>query len=166
MHAAAYDAMDKMVERFLGEERQRPLKVLEVGSHGSGYRPLVKPPWEFFGLDLKGGDDVHIVVEDPHRWTEVEGSSFDVVVSGSCLEHTQFVWEVVSEIARVLRAAGTAILIAPSIGGEHRYPTDCWRILPDGMLALCKWSGLEPIEIGCSQDPTWWDTVLVARKPS
>ena len=36
----------------------------------------------------------------------------------------------------MLRPAGLFYLNAPSNGDFHRYPVDCWRIMPDGMRYL------------------------------
>ncbi len=164
MHTAAYEAMQKAIETHLGGRRKDVLEVLEVGAHGSGYHPLIQPPWRWYGLDIKGGDEVGIVVKDTHSWPEVQGDFYDLVISGSCLEHTEYIWMVMWEIGRVLKPGGTAILIAPSQGPEHRYPIDCWRILPDGMRVLAKWAGLIAIDVTSSGDPMWADSVLVARK--
>lgn len=65
---------------------------------------------------------------------------------------------------------GRLCLIAPSSGPEHRYPVDCWRFYPDGLRALARYAGLEPIECYAQwddathpeRDPQWQDCVLVA----
>ncbi len=156
--------MQKALQAHLGGRRNEVLEVLEVGALGSGYKPLIQPPWKWTGLDIRGGDEVGIVVKDPHDWKEVESGFYDLVISGSCLEHTEFVWRVAWEIGRVLKPGGTAILIAPSTGPEHKHPIDCWRILDAGMRALCKWAGLTAVDVTTSGDPTWMDSVLIARK--
>ena len=45
--------------------------------------------------------------------------------------------------ARAEGPYGLACIIAPACWHKHRYPIDCYRFYPDGMIALCKWAGLK-----------------------
>jgi SAM-dependent methyltransferase len=113
-------------------------KVLDVGSMdvgGGNYRILFEDRFTYTGLDIAEGKNVDIVSEDPYSWP-VQDGAFDVVVSGQCLEHIEAPWLWMKEINRVCKKGGIAIIIAPWSWRIHRYPLDCWRILPDGMSFL------------------------------
>ncbi|MDD4478561.1 MAG: class I SAM-dependent methyltransferase [Mesotoga sp.] len=120
-------------------------RVLDVGSmdvNGS-YKPLFQDH-DYQGLDIAPGPNVDIVAPDPYDWP-IEDNSFDVVISGQCLEHVEYPWRTVEEIARVLKPGGMCCIIAPSNGPEHRYPIDCYRYMPDGMKAMAKDAGLKVV---------------------
>jgi hypothetical protein len=60
----------------------------------------------------------------------------------------------------------------PSSGPEHRYPVDCWRFYPDGLVALAEFAHLETLEavtqwedLGDPVSDAWHDSMLVCRKP-
>jgi hypothetical protein len=64
-------------------------------------------------------------------------------------------------------------IIAPSSGPEHRYPVDCWRIYPDGFVALAALAELEVLQAVTQWEDagytdgsdTWHDSMLIARRP-
>lgn len=114
---------------------------------------------------LSAGPNVDVVLEDAYHWKELADASVDVLVSGQTLEHIEFPWMTMTEIARILRPGGVACLIAPASGPEHRYPVDCWRIYPDGMRALAKHAGLTEIEVFTDWNQgRWKDTFAVLQK--
>ncbi len=171
MHDTSFNKMSRFVEKYLGDYRESHLEILDIGSQAveqmNSYRPLFNSAtWHYRGLDIVSGENVDIVATSPYNWSEVKDGSIDVVVSGQALEHIEFPWETVREIARILKPGGIACLIAPSSGKEHRYPNDCWRIYPDGMRALAKLSNLRAVEIftdwGLGE---WQDTFAVMQKP-
>jgi hypothetical protein len=79
------------------------------------------------------------------------------------------------EMTRVLKKEGLMCLIVPHGFKEHRFPVDCYRFLSDGMIALSRYVGLEPLHVHTNCAPTvndtdWYsrhndDSILVARKP-
>ncbi|MFC1929977.1 methyltransferase domain-containing protein [Chloroflexota bacterium] len=166
--------MKKFIDKHLEANRSKRLNILDVGSQdvNGTYRPLFNNPhWRYTGLDMTPGPNVDIVVKDVYNWKEIRSSSYDVVISGQALEHIEFFWVTMNEIARVLRQEGVCCIIAPSSGPEHRYPKDCWRFFPDGLTAAAKYATLEILEVYACQEPirdgeenVWRDTVLVARK--
>jgi SAM-dependent methyltransferase len=127
---------------------------------GGIYRPLFTD-CVYVGADMEAGKNVDIVVpaEGP---SSIPADSFDAVISGQCLEHAERPWLVVKEMARVLKPGGVCIIIAPWQWCIHRFPVDCWRILPDGMRVLCGDAGLS-VEV-C--DVSEADCYAVARKHS
>lgn len=124
--------------------------VLDVGSWSTGAFSardvFTGSRYRYVGLDIQPGRNVDVVVADPYRWQEVERESVDAVVSSATFEHNPFFWITAAEIARVLRQGGYACVVAPSSGGVHRYPLDCWRFYPDATAALAGYTGLEPVE--------------------
>ena len=120
--------------------------VLDVGARAvdehTSYRSMFKHCL-YTGLDVTDGPNVDVVVKDPYKWPEVPSNSFDAVISGQCLEHVEYPWETMREIARVVKPGGQVFIIVPHKWPLHYFPIDCWRFNPDGMDALGKWAGLD-----------------------
>jgi len=130
-------------------------KTLDVGS----YDLSVSEDWnftgnvraiftgEYVGMDIREGPNVDLIVADPLYWVEIDSESFDQVVSVCCLEHASMPWVVLQECYRVTRAGGLSIHVAPWRWRIHRWPEDCWRILPDGMRHTLEWAGFEVLDV-------------------
>ena len=73
-------------------------KILEVGSCNvnGGLRDICPEGSEWVGVDLEEGPGVDIVLTDPHK-LPFEDNSFDVILSSSVFEHTEFFWELFKE---------------------------------------------------------------------
>ncbi len=176
MHISSYQNMKGFVEKYLTNNSLKKLQILDVGSQdvNGTYRSLFENPnWNYTGLDVIPGKNVDIIVKDIYNWKEIRSNSFDVVISGQAFEHIEYCWVTMSEIARVLKNEGLCCIIAPSSGPEHRYPQDCWRFFPDGLVALAKYAVLKVEEVFTRQEPTidgknniWKDTVIICRKPT
>jgi len=148
---------------------QAELSILDLGSqdvNGSYKELFTKPGWHYLGLDMAPGKNVDLVLADPYNWTEIPSASVDIVISGQAFEHIEFIWLTIQEIARVLKPGGQTCILAPSAGGEHKYPVDCWRIYPDGMRALAKYAGLTVVSAvtDWADAGEWKNTMLVASK--
>lgn len=175
MHRSSYEKMSDFVSKYLSKDGA--LRILDVGSMGINgtYKPLFgHEGWEYFGCDIAPGRNVDIVLHDPYTWSMIPTESFEVVISGQALEHIEYFWLTMLEIARVLKKGGLCCLIAPSGGHVHRFPVDCWRFLPDGWRALAKHSQLEVVETYVSArgstgyddgSDEWMDSVFIGRKP-
>lgn len=178
MHWTSYNAMSVLLNKIsalksASRETGRKLNILDVGArvaevNQTTYKPIVQSiGWNYFGLDIEHGNNVDIVCESPYKFP-LENNSIDMVISGQVFEHIEFPWETIKEIHRVLRADGIAIIIAPSSGEEHRYPFDCFRYYPDGMVALGKWAGFSSTLACTNWDETkifgWGDTIGVFFK--
>jgi len=175
MHETSFRNMQYFVSRYLDHGTGERLRILDIGSRdvNGTYRPLFdRPGWIYTGLDTERGENVDIAVNDPYRWKELRRESFDLVISGQTLEHVEYFWITMLEIARVLKTGGLLCLIVPSAGPEHKYPVDCWRFYPDGIRALARHACLEVIDAHFAsareEDPVtpdqWHDTMLIARK--
>ena len=177
MHQSSYDKMAGFCRDYLGARKSDPLTIVDLGScdYNGSYRALFDlPPWHYLGVDLQPGPNVDLVLRDPYFWRELKSGSVDVLVSGQTFEHTEFFWETILEIARVLKPEGLCCLIAPASGPEHRYPLDCWRIFADGFRALARHARLEVLYARTqweelpqydSESNKWHESVLIAQKP-
>ena len=114
---------------------------LDVGAYdvNGSLRQVAPAMWQYVGVDFSAGPGVDVVLEDPYHLPFPDGS-FDVAVSTSCFEHSEFFWLSFLEVLRILSPRGLFYLNAPSNGSFHRYPVDCWRFFPDSGKALEKWA--------------------------
>ncbi len=176
MHKSSYDKVSDFRQRFLSGKEHEPLRIVDVGSQdvNGSYRPIFDAPaWQYTGVDLAPGRNVDVVLRHPYRWSELPSGSADILISGQAFEHISQPWAAILEVARVLAPGGICCIVAPSSGPEHRYPVDCWRIYPDGFVALAALAELEVCEAVTQwQDAgytdgsdTWHDSMLIARRP-
>lgn len=143
MNAEALHLMAKHLRRAWRMRRAEALDVGALDVNGT-YRPIIeRRGWHYTGLDIAAGPNVDVVAE-PYRYP-LEDGAFDVVLSGSTMEHVAALWRWAHEVARVLRPGGLMVLVGPHTFREHRYPADYWRIMPQGMDYLLREAGLERI---------------------
>ncbi len=90
------------------------------------------------------GSAVDYVMRDENV-VPVDSDRFDVVMSANVIEHVRQPWVWLAEMACLTRPGGHVVTIAPVSWPYHVQPIDCWRIYPEGMLALCDNAGLEVI---------------------
>ena len=155
--------------------RDEPLNILDVGSQvvnhpdqvavGSYRRIFSNPKWKYTGADTAAGLNVDVVLRSQYHWQFADGE-FDAVVSGQTMEHVEWPWVWLVEVARILKPGGYFCTIVPCMWREHRYPLDCYRYYPDGLRALCRWAKLLPIETSFDERVNVYQSVkLVAQKP-
>ena len=97
--------------------------------------------WRYTGLDVEAGPNVDLVSPDPYRFP-LANDTFDIVMTGSTMEHVEAIWLWVPELVRVLRPGGMLAIVTHWQFPLHRFPVDCWRIMPDGMKFLFDETGL------------------------
>jgi len=177
MHESCLDSLRVFIDAYLAPYTDEKLAILDVGSavveptQPSDRTAITCVQWKYIGLDIMPGHNVDVVVADPYRWSEIADASVDVVICNQVLEHAEWFWLTVQEIARVLKPRGLAMLIAPSAGLVHRFPTDCWRFYPDGLPAVARYAGLTVLENHRQMLPLyrksnrWRDAALIAQKP-
>jgi SAM-dependent methyltransferase len=89
---------------------------------------------------------------------------FDTILCNAVLEHVEAVDSVMSELVRVLKPGGHAILAVPFLQPYHPCPGDYRRYTKDGLVALGARAGLEAIAIlpvhSAAQSVGWilWET--------
>lgn len=168
MHESSFREMTKFADKL----PRTPLRIADVGSldlNGT-YRSIFAsvPQWNYVGMDLVAGPNVDIVLEGEEDWSNVEASSFDVVVSGQTLEHTRKPWLFARQLARLAKKGALLCVIAPYQWVYHPHPVDCWRVFPDGMRALLEDAGLTVLETYRAENSPnpdcKGDTVGIARK--
>ncbi len=160
--------------RYFKENYLNPndeLKILDIGSFDKdgdyNYGLILnEEKWTYHGLDLKEGNNVHVVVENPYDWKEIEDETYDVVVSGQAFEHIEYFWLTLDQVKRVLKPGGLFCLLVPSSGPVHKNPYDCYRFNQDGMKAMARYINFTIIETWHnSRDKPWYDSNLIAKKP-
>lgn len=170
MHIGSLDNMSICIKKHLlpglALGSGTPLRILDVGGadvNGS-YRRLfdVFEPL-YTVLDLDAVDGVDLVLEPDGRFP-VDDGQFDVVISGQTFEHSAYFWTTFEEMVRVCTDDGLLVVIAPSAGPMHRYPVDCYRFLPDSMVALADLTGIHLIDSWRDAKGPFHDLVGVFRK--
>jgi SAM-dependent methyltransferase len=144
--------------------------VIEIGSQdvNGSLKDVCPSYFNYIGVDFVSAKNVDVVLTDPYL-LPFESNSIDIVVSSSCLEHSEMFWLVFLEVLRVLKPNGLFYINAPSRGPFHRYPVDCWRFYPDSGNALNKWanrSGFDSLmlESFIQKNGEWGDFVAVFLK--
>lgn len=146
--------------------------MLELGSQdvNGALRDHSPKGAQYVGVDAVPARGVDLVIDPVAPLPFLDGT-FDVVVTSSAFEHDFHFWETFLELLRVIAPGGLLYLNAPSNGGFHRYPVDCWRFYPDAGQALARWACSRGIEteliesfIGLPENDHWADFVAVFRK--
>jgi len=144
--------------------------ILDVGSYdiNGTHKPIFanNPLWNYVGLDVTPGPNVDLVATSDYNFG-IADESYDVVISANTVEHVKDIFSWIKEVARVAKKGGLICIISPTYIKEHKYPIDCWRIMPDGMSYLFEIANLEIIS--CEIDlkgalDSFLFTVGIARK--
>jgi len=161
VHLASMQEMKRQLCLIL--DTQTPLRILDVGSRQclkqSTYRELMLPNWEYLGCDIQTGPNVDFVQLGSYK-IQTTANDYDAVISGQCLEHVEYPWLLIQEMTRVCKIGGFLFLVAPWRFQVHKFPIDCWRFLPDGMLGLARLFKLQVIASYILANDTW----LIAKK--
>ena len=118
-------------------------RLLEVGCGDAPYRGLFAPRVErYVASDLALSPGRVDVVTDGGQ-LGFRSDSFDSVLCTQVLEHVPDPLCVLSEVRRVLRPGGLALLTVPLNSGIHGAPHDYFRFTEHGLRVLCDRAGLE-----------------------
>ena len=141
MHVSAYETGRAFFETYC-----KDLKDIKVGDIGSqdvngSLRDHIGPNVkEYVGIDFAEGKGVDVVLKDHYKFP-FEDNTFDVLVTSSCLEHSEMFWLTFLEGIRVLKEDGIMYCNVPSAWmAYHRWPVDCWRFYPDAGKGLQTWA--------------------------
>ena len=120
-------------------------KMVDLGCGGRPYEQIFKEKvTDYFGLDLDSdryrGQGIDAVSRS--EVVGVASSSVDTVLSNQVIEHLSDPQAAVSEMARILKPGGTAIVTAPHIWGIHEEPHDYFRFTPYGLRHIAEQAGL------------------------
>jgi SAM-dependent methyltransferase len=146
--------------------------VVDIGAQNvNGSMKDVAPrSLRYIGVDFINANGVDVVLTDPYS-LPFENESVDIVVSSSCLEHSEMFWVLYLEVLRILKPGGLFYINVPTNGDFHRYPVDCWRFYPDSGQALVTWAkrnGYQPLLLESFVDDKymgiWNDYVAVFLK--
>lgn len=163
MHPDSLTLMSGFRDKYA--DRIRDKVVLDVGSQdiNGSYRSMFEQlGCKYTGTDIVGGSNVDVI--SPLETLLFKDQSFDIVISGQCLEHAERPWILAREMGRVLKPGGLVCWIAPWRFHVHKdalCPYDRWRILDDGMTVLLKEAGLIVLDSFMHAD----DTVGIGSKP-
>ncbi len=135
MHKQSFELMQYFVGKYLNKTDE--LEILDIGSYdvNGSYKSLFQnKKWKYLGLDLIKGPNVDVICKSSYDFGL--NKQYDVVISGNCLEHVEAPWKWIKEVEKATKEDGMVCIITPFSLGEHKYPVDCWRILPDGFKYL------------------------------
>lgn len=144
-----HDTALKIGEMFLAQYwRETYSVVVELGSYdvNGSLRKFQPSGSHWIGLDIECGPSVDVCIK-PGAPLPLKSESVDVVLASSVFEHDEAFWQTFEELCRITRTGGVIYINAPSNGGYHRYPQDCWRFYPDASRALEKWVRSKGTEI-------------------
>jgi len=131
-------------------------RLLDVGCGTKPYEAIFRPyVSEYIGVEhestflettASGGASGPDVLYDGKR-LPFDDESFDTVLSVQVLEHTPHPFELVHEMARVVRGGGILIATAPFSFRLHEEPHDYFRYTHHGLRQMCEDAGLRVVEI-------------------
>ncbi|HAA32547.1 MAG TPA: hypothetical protein DCE56_38645 [Cyanobacteria bacterium UBA8553] len=113
-------------------------RILDVGCGDKPYSTWFNlEKVEYIGLDVYPAAQVDIVIESEQHWP-IENSCFDAILCTQVLEHTVDISKTLSEMNRVLKDGGLAIITVPFIYNQHDIPDDYRRFSIYGINNLLK----------------------------
>lgn len=116
--------------------KQKKYRIIDVGCGKKPYLSIFKPySREYVGVDIdqNTADVVAFAEKLPFK-----SGSFDLAVSFQTLEHCQYPNRVVSEMLRVLKPGGYALLTTHGVWMYHPGPHDYYRWTHEGLKELFK----------------------------
>lgn len=120
--------------------RGRELAVLDIGCGDKPFLPyFAAVAREYVGLDVAPGP--HVDVVSPAETLPFADARFDAVLCTQVLEHVLDPPAVLSEIHRVLKPGGIALVSTHGTAAYHPHPTDLWRWTQEGLVKVVRDSG-------------------------
>jgi hypothetical protein len=141
MHKTSYAEMEKNVSTAFKDLPKNAL-IVDMGSQdvNGSYKPLIEGKWKYLGIDLGAGLNVDHQMKSEFD-TGLPDEYADGLICGQVLEHCRNPFLLVKEMFRIVKKGGMLLITAPAVWPEHKYPFDCFRYYPDGMIALMDFVG-------------------------
>lgn len=142
MHPESYNEMKKHLANILTGVPKDTI-VVDFGSQdiNGTYRDLVPKQCKYVGVDLEDGKNVDVVMVSEYDSGLPDGYA-DYLICGQVLEHCRDPFALAKEMARIVKKGGFLIVTAPAMFPEHKFPFDCWRFYPDGMIIIFERAGV------------------------
>jgi ubiquinone/menaquinone biosynthesis C-methylase UbiE len=138
------------VHKLLADAARRHLgslhgRVLDVGCGSSPYRQLLAADAIYIGVDRRR--QPHAALLAVAEALPFADGSFDGVMCTEVIEQTPRPWQMIAELARVLRPGGRLYLTAPFDWHFFDEPHDYFRFTTHGVRALLDDAGFEVVEM-------------------
>lgn len=129
-------------------------RTLIVGSRLFSQREDRRKRYPYaIGVDMQEGEGVDVVLDMEEFIPEWMGTFAHIEVL-SVLEHSRRPWLMAANIENLLEPDGTLYVSVPLVWRLHGYPTDNWRISPQGLRNL--FEGIEWSAIRIATDDELW----------
>ncbi len=131
--------------RFARSYFKPGLRVLEIGpdQFPSAFQIITQDmPLTWHTVDIAQHPKLTYIARDEYSFP-IPDESYDIVVSGSVIEHVRKIWAWMKELSRICKTGGHIITVNPISWTYHPAPFDCWRIFPEGMKALYDDAGFD-----------------------
>lgn len=89
---------------------------------------------DVLGVDMTNGPGVDIIRDLEDNVSDL--GTFDHIECLSVLEHSRRPWLLAANLEHLLRPGGTIFVAIPWVWRQHAYPSDYFRVLPDGIPML------------------------------
>ena len=106
MHKTAMDHARIFFETYV----KAPATIVDIGAQdvNGSLRSVAPAGCTYTGVDFVEGRGVDVIIEDAYKLPFAD-DTFDVAVTSSCFEHSEFFWLTFMEILRILKPARTAL---------------------------------------------------------
>lgn len=139
---------DTIVEGITNSLRYVHGTLLDLGCGASPYARLLEDRIStYIGADLRPNLEMPPTVCSNCLALPFKEGSFDSVLCTQVLEHVSNPFTTMSEIHRVLRVGGYAVLTMPALWPLHEEPYDFFRYTKYGLEELARISNLQVVEI-------------------
>jgi SAM-dependent methyltransferase len=143
-----------IVNRFLYEDLYAAIKnyskgkVLDIGCGNKPYLSIFKSvSFSYTGCDIAQSSEQCVDVICPATKLPFPDASFDTVFSSQVIEHVEDTPSMISEMSRVLKKEGHAVISAPFAWQLHEEPYDFFRFSKYGLKYVLQQAGFEIIYI-------------------
>jgi|GEM_PF-1626036 len=123
-------------------------KILDAGAGHLLYKNiLTKYSNDYESMDFNQTHHALTYIADIQNMNIIKSNRYDFVFSRNVLEHVINPSKGISEIARVLKNGGHAIITVPHLGYLHNEPYDYWRFTKYSLEKIAKEKNLEVVSI-------------------